>query len=1161
MSDVPGVDTEYRLDDRYTRDEGRVYLTGTQALVRLPLLQAQRDRSAGLNTAGFISVYRGSPLAQYDLALWQAKEHLDAQRIYFEPGVNEELAATAVWGSQLAADFEGARYDGVFGIWYAKGPGVDRAGDALKHANYAGTSRHGGVVLLVGDDPAAESSSIAHQSEPALVHMGIPCLVPASVQEFLDLGLHAFAMSRYSGCYVAMKCVTDTVESAASVQVGESRVEIREPSDHAMDDSLRRGAPVHSEEALYHARLEAVTAYARANRLDRLIQAAPQPRIGIAAVGRAAADLREALGRIGFDTAGCEALGLVVYQVSLAWPLEPQGALAFASDLEHLLVLEEKRPLVEDQLRSLLYARTRRPEIAGKRDRAGERLVPDTGALGVPEIEVALRRWLGAVAPAADLLPERGASQPGAGLEVLKRLPAFCAGCPHNRSTKVPEGSLAGGGIGCHGMAAWMPSRKIALFSHMGGEGAQWIGIAPFSETEHIFQNLGDGTYFHSGLLAIRANVVAGTKITYKILNNGGVAMTGGQLVEGESIAGEVTTPEIARQLLAEGVLQVAVVSDEPEKYPAGALPPGVRAHPRRDLDRIQRELREIAGVTALVYDQTCAAEARRLRRRGEFPDPDRRVVIAEEVCEGCGDCGLQSNCIAIDVVETKLGRKRRIDQSACNKDFSCVDGHCPSFVSVLGGRLRARPGAAAAARHPDFNDLPEPVVAAGEASVDILVAGIGGSGVVTLGALLGMAAHLEGKGVSVLDVTGLSQKNGAVTSHVRIAASPEVLTSSRIVAGGSDLLLACDPVVAAAPENLETLRAGHSHAVVNRHVTPTSALAEDPDLDLSPDPFYRAIREAVSAEATHLVDATRLATALCGDALFGNPFLLGVALQSGQLPVGRAALERAIELNGRAVEENKRALGWGRLFAVDPDAVRRAAGSGDETVGETPEKESLASVVADRSVRLVDYQGPALAARYRALVERCRLAAEARGLGPEFPLAVAKTYARLLAYKDEYEVARLLSAPAFREGIAEQFEGKTRLVWHAAPPRIPILDRFFDRRDPETGRTRKIALGGWVFPLLGGLARFRFLRGTPFDLFGRTAHRRLERRLIEEYEGTAQELISVLEAGNEKEVVAMAEAPLAIRGFDSVKEESIEAFRKRNEALRAALRLSSGPH
>jgi len=1134
--------------------------------VRLPLLQRQRDQAVGLRTAGFISGYRGSPLGTYDMGLWEAKALLEQHDVRFEPGINEDLAATAVWGSQQATLYPGARYDGVFGIWYGKGPGVDRSCDALKHGNYAGSSQHGGVLVLAGDDPGAKSSSIAHQSEPALIHCGIPVLNPASVQDYLDLGLMGFAMSRYAGCWVAMKCVTDTVESGASVEVGPERARVRLPEDHTLPASgLHIGwtnYPLQVEARLFQQRLPAAQAFAYANGLDRtVLGGGAKRRLGIVTTGKAYLDVRQALDELGIDDALAEASGLSLYKVALVWPLEPRGAKQFAQGLEELLVVEEKRPLLEEQLARLLYDAPARPRLLGKRDLDGSLLVPSEGELAPGQVVAVLRRWLQRCAPelANRLRPPAAAAAPPAA-STLVRLPAFCSGCPHNRSTVVPEGSVAQGGIGCHGMAVWLPERRTLAVTQMGGEGANWIGAAPFTDTPHIFQNLGDGTYFHSGLLAIRAAVAADVTLTYKILVNGAVAMTGGQPIEGESIAGEITVPEIARQLRAEGVERIAVVGDEPDKYPETArFPEGVTFHHRDEIDLVQKQLREVKGVSALLYDQTCAAEARRLRKRGEFPDPDERVVINERVCEGCGDCSVQSNCIAIEPIETDWGRKRRINQSSCNKDTSCLLGYCPSFVSVHGGRLRRAESGVDAGGDLPFRDLPPPATPELDAPWNVLITGIGGSGVITVGALLGMAAHLEGKGASVLDVTGLAQKNGPVTSHVRVAARPDQLHATRIAAGAADLVIGCDIVVAASPENLAKLAPGRSAALINTHVAPTFEFASKPDMDLSGEPLRAALRAAAGPGASHFVEATRLATALLGDAIFTNPFLLGYALQMGRLPVSLAALERAIELNGRAIEANKRALAWGRLAAHDLAAVERAArppGRGSAP----PESDTLEALVERRAAFLTQYQDAAYAARYRDLV--ARVASRERSVTGE-PLqlapAVAHSYAKLLAVKDEYEVARLYTDGEFKKQLESEFEGDFRIVLHLAPPRMPVIDWFLDRKEAGTGRTKKIPFGAWIFTFLGVLARFKFLRGTPFDPFGRVAHRRLERQLARDYEARIEELCDGLSRDNLDVAVEIARLPEHVRGFESVKERALEAVTAKEEELLASFRLKSG--
>jgi indolepyruvate ferredoxin oxidoreductase len=1178
----PQFDATYALDDRYAKESGRIHISGVQALVRLPLMQRQRDAAAGLDTAGFISGYRGSPLGTYDMALWQAKDFLDENHVRFEPGINEDLAATAVWGSQQANLLEGPRYDGVFAIWYGKGPGVDRSCDALKHGNYAGSAANGGVLVLAGDDPGAKSSSIAHQSEQALAHCGIPVLNPANVQDTLDFGLYGWGLSRYSGCWAGLKCLTDTVDSSASVSVGSERVQIVRPTDFEPEGGVLglhigfANLPLAVEQRLFEQRLTAAQAFVRANGIDRVVFPDSPRRLGIVTTGKAYLDVRQALDELGISEARAAELGLSLYKVGMSWPLEPVRARDFAEGLEEVLVVEEKRPVIEEQLASLLYNAERRPRLFGKRDSRGAPLVPSIGELSPGLVREALRSWLEHAAPerASQLAPApQGGSATGEAS--LARLPSFCSGCPHNTSTVVPDGSVALGGIGCHGMAAWIPERRTLAVTQMGGEGANWIGQAPFTKTPHIFQNVGDGTYFHSGLLAIRAAVTADVNITYKVLVNGAVAMTGGQPVEGESIEGEVTTPEVAHQLRAEGIERIAVLSDHPEKYAKGVFPAGVTVGHRDQLDAVQCELREIPGVTAIVYDQTCAAEARRLRKRGQFDDPDRRIVINEAVCENCGDCSVQSNCISIEPIETQFGRKRTINQSSCNKDFSCVKGHCPSFVSVHGGTLRK----AAAGEGPGVGDeelaqrlaaLPAPPDCDDERPVNILVTGIGGTGVVTIGALLGMAAHLEGKGSSGLDVTGLAQKNGAVTSHVRIARDPESIHSTRIATAGADLVLGCDIVVATGADALSKMMAGRTTVVANTHVAPTADFARSPDLDLSSTGMEAVIRSAAGDDGVHFLAATQLATALLGDSIGANLFLVGYAHQAGCIPLGLASIERAIELNGRAVEMNKRALSWGRLAAHDLPALRELARP-RMRVDADENRDANEDLATHRASQLVAYQGRRLAKRY---TRRVAQAAEAeQAIRPDSTAlrdAVARYYYKLLAYKDEFEVARLYTDGSFLQQLEREFEGDYRLTIHLAPPTLPVVDPLLklasrglgklgqrlDRHDARTGRAKKMNLGPWALSFMRFLARGKFLRGTPLNPFGYTQHRKLERQLIRDYEKTLDSLLAGLNADNLDTAVEIASLPDMVRGYEEVKERTLEDARAKQQDLLASFEL-----
>ena len=1136
------------LDDKYRLDAESFYLTGTQALVRLPMMQRERDRAAGLDTAGFISGYRGSPLGDYDNALWRAKSVLQAHDVTFSPGLNEDLAATAVWGSQQVGLFPGAKVDGVFGIWYGKGPGVDRSADALKHANSAGTSRHGGVLALAGDDHGCQSSTLAHQSEQIFAAAMMPVINPASLQDYLDLGLLGFALSRFSGCWVGFKTISETVESSASLRASHAGPEIVIPADFDLPAgglNIRwPDPPLEQERRLHGAKMRAVAAFARANVLVRVMLDSPGARLGILASGKAYTDLRQALEDLGVDDEAARRLGLRIYKVGLAWPLEEECARRFAEGLRDILVIEEKRGFIEDQLVRILYntEASRRPSVVGKRDEAGAPLLPSEGELSPTLVAAALLSRLGRLGTRAPELEQRLArlellERVGAsGAVKTQRTPFFCSGCPHNTSTKVPEGSRAMAGIGCHGMALYVPSRRTATITHMGAEGANWIGQAPFTNEPHIFQNMGDGTYTHSGLLALRAAAAAGVNITYKILYTDAVAMTGGQPAEGG-----LTVGQIAHQVAAEGARRVAVVSDEPEKYPSrGYFPASSTIHHRRDMDVVQRELREIAGLTALIYDQTCAAEKRRRRKRGLYPDPPKRAFINKAVCEGCGDCSVASNCISIQPVETELGRKRRIDQSNCNKDFSCVEGFCPSFVTVRGGTLRR--GRSTQAQAIDV-DLAEPPILALERPYDILIAGVGGTGVITIGALLAMAAHLEGKGCTTLDFTGLSQKNGAVLSHVRIAPRPEDIAAVRIAPGAADLLLGCDLVVSASGASLSRLQAGSSRALVNAHVLPTASFVIDPDIDLEGAALRRAISAAVGEDRLSVLDATTIARRLAGDAIGANAFLLGFAFQKGLVPLTEASLMRAIELNGAAVALNKAAFAWGRVAVADPARVE-AAMAGDDRA--TAREKTLDEAIDYRADYLTLYQNRAYANHYLASVRSVRAAEEAASSGSTILTgAVARSLFKLMAYKDEYEVARLHSDAGFAREIAETFEGDYRVNYNLAPP-------LFARRDPATGLPRKREFGPWMGKALAALARFKFLRGTALDPFGHTEHRERERRLLEDFETAMLESCRSLTADDLPELARRAALPQDVRGYGPIKDKSMNAFDSQWEAYLA---------
>jgi indolepyruvate ferredoxin oxidoreductase len=1174
------------LDDKYRLEQGRVFLTGVQALARLPMLQHQRDAAAGLNTAGYVSGYRGSPLGGLDTALQGAKAFLQAHHVTFHPAVNEDLAATAIWGTQQLHLFPEPRYDGVFAMWYGKGPGVDRSVDVLKNANYAGSAKHGGVLLVAGDDPGARSSSVAHQSEHVFSACGIPVLAPASIQEYLDLGLHGWAMSRYSGCWVALKTTADTVESSASVEVDPARLVIRLPEDFQLPPDgvhLRWPDPqLVQERRMQEYKVYAAIAYARANRLNRLVFDAPRARLGIIACGKAYLDVRQALDDLGIDERVAADIGLRLYKVAMPWPLDAEGVRHFAEGLEEILVVEEKRQIIEYQLKEQLYnwRADVRPRVVGKFADSDE-WMPEAGRFargsspahaaatrtGTAQVVGAHGHWL--LPPTGELTPAivaraiasrlarfHGSPQMRERVAFLEakeaalarprvsvlRTPWFCSGCPHNQSTKVPQGSCAVGGVGCHLMAVWM-GRSTTTIAQMGGEGVSWLGIAPHSGTRHIFANMGDGTYYHSGLLAIRAAVAANVNITYKILYNDAVAMTGGQPVDGP-----ITVPQITRQLAAEGVGRIVVLAEEPRHYPNDAgFAPGVQVRAREDLDAVQRELRETTGVTALIYDQTCAAEKRRRRKRGTFPDPATRVYINELVCEGCGDCSAKSNCLSVVPVETEFGRKRAIDQFSCNKDYSCVAGFCPSIVTVEGGTLRRGQAIDAPAGEP--RDLPEPALPELATPWNIVVAGVGGTGVITIGALVGMAAHIEGKGVSVLDMTGLAQKGGAVMSHVRIADQPQALHAARVATGEADLLLGCDLIVAVSDDALSKTRGGKTRAIVNTGQAVTGDFVRNPDFHYPLAEMKSQVTDSVGDGAADFVDASRLAALLMGHSIAANIFMLGYAWQKGLVPVSQEALMRAIELNGVAAAENHAAFLWGRRTACDPAGVERLAAGAEPEVPTHRLSNGVDEVVARRREFLVAYQNEACARRYEELVERVRRAERAVSAdSTALTGAVAHGWFRLLARKDAYEVARLYTDGEFERALRATFEGDFRLRFHFSVPQWGAVD-------PGTGEPRKHRYGAWMMPVLRVLAKLKFLRDTPFDPFGRGAERRLERTLIREYESTVDALLDDLQAHHLDIAAEIARLPESVRGYGPIRQRNADAARKRQAELMAALR------
>ncbi|CAL95023.1 indolepyruvate ferredoxin oxidoreductase family protein [Azoarcus olearius] len=1151
----PQIRTDYRLADSLQAMSGQIFLTGTQALVRLPLMQAALDAAAGRNTGGFISGYRGSPLGAYDQQLWKAKALLDANRIRFLPAVNEELGATAVLGTQQVEGDAERTVDGVFAIWYGKGPGVDRAGDALRHGNAYGASPHGGVLAVIGDDHGCVSSSMPHQSDFTLQAWGLPVLNPASVAEMLEFGLYGWALSRYSGCWVGLKAISETVESASTVDLDAIRTRfdgVPEFTPPATGLHYRwPDLPSLVIEQRLHAKLDAARAFAAANPIDKTICAAPQADIGIVSCGKAHLDLLEAFRRLGVSLADLEAAGIRFYKVGQSFPLETARMRAFATGLKEILVVEEKGPVIERQIKELFYNAdpAERPLVIGKSGRDGAPLLSALGELRPSRVIPVIAAWLAGHRPeieqrahvvehVTDFTPPPLLSNEADG---VRRVPYFCSGCPHNTSTKVPEGSHAQAGIGCHFMASWMPDRETTGLIQMGGEGVDWVAHSAFTRTPHVFQNLGDGTYFHSGFLAIRQAIAAGTNVTYKILYNDAVAMTGGQPVDGT-----VTVDAIARQVEAEGARRVAVVSDEPEKYDGheGLFPRGTSFHHRAELDAVQRELREVKGVTVLIYDQTCAAEKRRRRKKQAYPDPARRIFINDAVCEGCGDCGKQSNCLSIVPVDTPFGRKRAIDQSSCNKDYSCVNGFCPSFVSVLGGSLKKPTGPAFDAARLDelVGTLPLPKAWCWDAPYDLLVTGVGGTGVVTVGALITMAAHLEGKSASVLDFMGFAQKGGQVLSFVRLGADASVLNQVRIDAQQADAILACDLVVGASNDALLTARHGRTRIVANVHEIQTARFVQDPDADLHVDALLAKMRYAAGDDRLDTCDAQALCARFLGDTMGANILLMGYAWQRGLIPVSLAALDRAIELNGVAVAMNRSAFRIGRLAAAGAEALAALAAG---PLAQPEVADSLGAIVALHAAHLTGYQNAAYAARYTAFIDKVA-AAERKALGADAPLrlapVVARTYGKLLAYKDEYEVARLYTDGRFRQALEAQFEGDYRLQFHMAPPLLA--------KPGPNGRPKKMDFGPRLMPLLRLLAAARGLRGTAFDLFGRSEERRMERELAADYARAIDALLPRLAADTVDAAVEFAGLAEGVRGFGPVKLANLRTVKQRERVL-----------
>jgi indolepyruvate ferredoxin oxidoreductase len=1146
---------EFTLDAKYRREEGQILLSGVQALVRLPLDQHRADKRRGLNTATLISGYRGSPLGGLDLTLERNPALLREHNVVFLSGVNEDLGATAVYGSQLANLFPQPKYDGVLGMWYGKGPGVDRTGDIFKHANFAGVGRHGGVLALGGDDPLSKSSTIPSHSEVAFYDALFPVLYPGSTQEILDLGRLGFEMSRYSGLWVGFKVVTNVADEIATADVAPDRIVIADsgfvyegrPWQARQTPMLMPPWGLEAEREIHYGRLEAAKMFAAANRLNRITIPTPDAWLGIAAPGKTYYDLREALAELGLDNAALRQYGIRLLKIEMLFPMEPGTIREFARGLEEILVVEEKRAFCELFIRDILYNQAERPKVVGKSDENGRPLVPADSELDADRIAqivaARLERRIHLESITARVALLEALRQRPAPL-TLSRQPYFCSGCPHNRSTVLPEGSIASAGIGCHGMALLMDRKTMGL-THMGGEGAQWVGIAPFTETKHLFQNLGDGTFFHSGSLAIRQAVASSANITYKILYNSAVAMTGGQ-----DAAGAMPVPELTRSIAAEGVKRIIVMTDEPHKYPKStAWAPGVEVWHRDRLDEAQRVLRDIPGVTALVYDQRCAAEKRRLRKRGKLPDPAMRVVINEAVCEGCGDCGVKSNCLSVHPVETEFGRKTQIHQSSCNKDYSCLKGDCPSFLTVVPRVARKKE------RRVFIVDqtLPAPPFNVPE-DANIFMMGIGGTGVVTVNQILGTAALLDGKHVRGLDQTGLSQKGGPVVSHLKIS-ERAAEASNKIAAGSADCYLGFDILVATAPQNLDHARPERTIAVVSTSQVPTGAMVTSTAVEFpEANGLVTSIDRVTRKDENVYLDALGLAETLFDDHMAANMIVLGAAWQAGAIPVSADAIEDAVKLNGVSVQMNTHAFRAGRLLVADPAWVQTVARRRLGAVAVTPELSAEARALVDRveatgelrrllEIRvpeLVAYQSAGYAREYVGVVRRVR-EAEAAAVPGETRLseAVARHLFKLMAYKDEYEVARLHLKTDIMRALEAEFPGGVTLHYNLHPPIFRAL-----------GLARKIKLGSWFDRVFRTLVAMKALRGTWIDPFGFAAVRRVERQLPGEYRALVDKALVGLSPESYERAVKLASLPDVIRGYEDIKLRNVQRFRDEVRAL-----------
>ena len=1132
-----------KLEDKYTLENGIRFLTGTQALVRIPLVQIRKDNKNNLKTACYISGYRGSPLGGYDQQILKNIDYLNANNIQFQPGINEELAATSLWGTQQSNLRGEGKYDGVFGIWYGKGPGVDRAGDALKHVNLAGTSKYGGVLALMGDDHICESSTTSHQSEFAMIDAMIPFFNPSGVQEILDYGLYGIHLSRQSGCWIGIKCVHDNVSSGATVDLNENRHLIKDVnSEFLTDEGLNirlNDSPQAKEHRLHYHKIKVVKEFCKINKLNEIKYNFPNSKIGIVTTGKSYLDTKLAFEKIGIDKNLSKQIGIKFLKIAMPWPLENTIIEEFSQGLEKIIVVEEKRSLIETQIKEILFNTNKNIKIIGKLDEENNDLFLSSGSLDPGIIAIKLYKHISQIHSSEKIQNNinnlKNLLKNNNNVLNIERTPYFCSGCPHNTSTKIPENTRAITGISCAYLVQSM-ERNNEGFTQMGSEGASWVGESVFSNTDHIFQNMGDGTYIHSGILSIRHAVAAKTKMTFKILYNDAVALTGGQALDGLP-----TVAQMSRQLESEGVKKIAIITDEPNKYKSrDKFSNNSKVYDRKEIIDVQIKLSQINDTTAIIYDQTCAAEKRRRIKKSILPEPNKKIFINEKVCEGCGDCGIQSNCISIVPVETEYGRKRQIDQSNCNKDYSCVDGFCPSFVSFVGDvKLKTNVNNSLIERI--NSTISEPILPEIQQSYGIMIAGIGGTGVVTIGAILATAAQIDGKGSGVLDMTGLAQKGGAVKSFLRIFNDPKEISTIRLSYGDTNLLMGFDLLVANDEEVLKTLDKQKTKSIINSDEIMTGEFTRDKNFFLPFDKMKENLINILGKNNIDFMPSNTITNKILGDSILSNMFIVGNAYQSGLIPIKANAIEHAIQLNGVSIDENIHAFRLGRHSINMKEEILNLIYEKEKVITNFDEK------FVDRYNFLIKYQNKKYADKYKELVDYVKKCEEKISVDiKNFSNAVAINYFKLMSYKDEYEIARLYSDNEFINKINETFEGNFKINYHLSPP-------IFSTKDKVTGYPLKINFGSWIMILFKFISLFKFLRGTYFDLFGYFEERKIERLLINNYKDRILEICSKLTIENYALAVEIASTPDQIRGFGYIKEKNIEIAKRCEDKLMSA--------